>query len=145
MAKEKKAKRIVKTEKCLIEVVRKVNEYFDDGYEAEIIESDLALFPNGQIWICGGCNKIHVGFHLDTSPQLIGKIAVALSEYIDRLSFESISAFVDEHGDIYEDDLAFLEFGKFLISISDSSNCTDVVVGVNASGVRDKNNNGNLQ
>ena len=113
----------------LAKVILMVNEYFDDddGFDAEIIENDFAIFPFGEIWICDECDRIHVGFHLDADPSLIGHIAIALYEYRDHVEFDTVPVFVGDK-DLFQDDEAFLEYGKSLINSVACNDCTAKIV-----------------
>ena len=110
-------------------VVQAVNEYFDDygGLEAEVIESDFAIFPSGEMWICDDCDNIHIGFHLNADASLIAHIALALYEYHERVQFETVPIYADDR-DIFEDDDAIFEYGKSLINSVACNDCTNKVL-----------------
>lgn len=100
----------------LSNVLQKINAHWAGDFEAKIVD-DQVHFPNGIVWICDNCTRIHVGFFMDTPAVLIGGMAIALSEYQDRLAFENLPIFLSDD-EKFEGDEAFIEYGKSLIDIA---------------------------
>lgn len=118
-----------KTEKTmmdsdLMEIVKMLNRKFEGEDWAEMVEPHLAFFPMGQIWVCEDCDAIHVGFYLNTTPEMIGKVAIVLARYEARLIIESLPVYIDDDDNVFEGEEAFIEFGKMLASAFACSDCT---------------------
>lgn len=119
---------MAKRNKDLAEVVEILNEKFESESWVEIVKPNLALFPLGQIWTCDECDAIHVGFHLNTMPEMIGKMSLALARYEDRLRIESVPIYVDDDNNVFEGEEAFIEFGKMLVSAFACSDCFSEII-----------------
>ena len=126
MAKNNKAEK-TKMNSDLMEIVKILNGKFEDNW-ADMIKPNLAVFPIGQVWICDECDAIHIGFHLNTMPGIIGEIAIALVKYESRLSIESLPVFIDGDGNVFEGEEAFVELGKMFVSAFACSDCTAEIV-----------------
>ena len=114
MANNNKAEK-TKMNSDLVEIVKILNGKFESEDWAEMAEPNLAFFPTGQLWVCDGCDEIRVGFYVNTMPDMVGKMALALAKYESRLRIESLPVYVDEDENFFEGEEAFTEFGKMLI------------------------------
>lgn len=137
MKKQNEQNRKTETQKCLLDVMKKINSYWSEEFEAELCDDEV-LFPSGRVWICENCNQIHVGFFLGTSADFIGRMAVALSEYGDRLEFDDMPVYFDDSDEIIEGADAYTAYAKSLVVSGTFDNEIEALMGA-------KKNEGTLQ
>jgi len=117
-------------EKTFSKMVKIIRDLPDDPYCIEQVERDLAFFAFGDMFLCDD-GHILVGFHLDVPAEIISEFAFSLAEYKSLLIFETIPVFIsDEKLDAgeehcFEDEEAFIEFGKSLIAANCCSDCAN--------------------